>query len=176
MYKTLKATLLLMLFSLSCITEKVETITEYSYIDVNDTESPEQYEVIKYVCSDGYITDDPSNCSIQQPVVVEVLKFVCFDGSVVDDLHSCEPYLIESDTLQSTTSTTSTTTSFAADAGCSKLGCPPWAKFVGSKSSDKYHTCDCKYAQKIKPENLVCFRSREEAESEGRISCSLCSP
>src|SRR3989344_1268163 len=40
--------------------------------------------------------------------------------------------------------------------------------YVGSKDSDKYHTPECKFAKKIKPENLVCFYSLEEAEQEGR--------
>ena len=39
--------------------------------------------------------------------------------------------------------------------------------YVGSEDSDKYHTPECKFAKKIKPENLVCFYSLEEAE-EGR--------
>ena len=40
--------------------------------------------------------------------------------------------------------------------------------YVGSKDSDKYHTPECKFAKKIKPENLVCFYSLEEAEEGGR--------
>ncbi len=40
--------------------------------------------------------------------------------------------------------------------------------YVGSNNSDKYHTPDCKFAKKIKPENLVCFYSLEEAEQGGR--------
>ena len=30
--------------------------------------------------------------------------------------------------------------------------------YVGSKNSDKYHTPSCKYAKKIKAENLVCYQ------------------
>lgn len=45
-----------------------------------------------------------------------------------------------------------------------KKGC----MYVGSENSDKYHTPDCKFAKKIKPENLVCFNSIEEAEEGGR--------
>ncbi|MBS3151757.1 thermonuclease family protein [Candidatus Woesearchaeota archaeon] len=40
--------------------------------------------------------------------------------------------------------------------------------YVGSKDSDKYHTPDCKFSKKIKPENLVCFYSIEDAEEDGR--------
>lgn len=44
-----------------------------------------------------------------------------------------------------------------------KQGC----MFVGSKNSDKYHLPDCKSAKRIKPENLVCFESSEDAVSKG---------
>ena len=40
--------------------------------------------------------------------------------------------------------------------------------YVGSTNSDKYHTPDCKFAKKIKAENLVCFNSLEDAGNGGR--------
>ncbi len=40
--------------------------------------------------------------------------------------------------------------------------------YVGSENSDKYHTPDCKFAKKIKAENLVCFNSLEDAGNGGR--------
>ncbi|MBI2507616.1 thermonuclease family protein [Candidatus Woesearchaeota archaeon] len=42
--------------------------------------------------------------------------------------------------------------------------------YVGSKDSDKFHTPECKFAKKIKPENLVCFYSLEDAEQEREFS------
>ena len=39
--------------------------------------------------------------------------------------------------------------------------------FVGSKNSDKYHSPSCSYAKRIKPENVVCFKSKEDAEGRG---------
>ncbi len=36
--------------------------------------------------------------------------------------------------------------------------------FVASKNSKTYHTTDCKWAKRIKPENLICFHSVEELE------------
>ncbi len=39
--------------------------------------------------------------------------------------------------------------------------------FVGSKNSDIYHFPDCPSAKRIKPENLVCFKSEQDAESKG---------
>ena len=45
--------------------------------------------------------------------------------------------------------------------------------FVGSLNSDKYHTPDCKYAKKIKVENLICFNSLEETEGREFSGCWL---
>ncbi len=40
-------------------------------------------------------------------------------------------------------------------------------QFVGSKNSDKYHVMSCRWAEQIKPENRVCFKSVEEAKEMG---------
>lgn len=39
--------------------------------------------------------------------------------------------------------------------------------FVGSKNSDKYHVPTCSYAKRIKPENVVCFKDKAEAQARG---------
>lgn len=39
--------------------------------------------------------------------------------------------------------------------------------YVGSKNSNKYHLPTCRWAKQIKPENLVCFSSVEEATQKG---------
>jgi methylphosphotriester-DNA--protein-cysteine methyltransferase len=49
-------------------------------------------------------------------------------------------------------------------------------KYVGSVKSDKYHYSTCKWAQKIKPENLVTFKSAKEAMAAGYIPCKVCKP
>jgi methylphosphotriester-DNA--protein-cysteine methyltransferase len=49
-------------------------------------------------------------------------------------------------------------------------------KYVGSKKSDKYHYPSCKWAQKIKPENLVTFTSAQEAIKAGYVPCKVCRP
>ena len=48
------------------------------------------------------------------------------------------------------------------------------ALLVGSITSKKYHRPDCRYAGKIKPENLVSFASVEDARAEGYLSCKVC--
>ena len=47
-------------------------------------------------------------------------------------------------------------------------------KYVGSKSSDKYHFPWCSGAQRIKEENKIYFDSKEEAESSGYTPASNC--
>ena len=56
-------------------------------------------------------------------------------------------------------------------ASCIGLGCPAESQgiYAGTKNSDKYYYCDCGYAKNILPENLVCFMSEEEADSQGKI-------
>ncbi len=49
-------------------------------------------------------------------------------------------------------------------------------KYVGSKKSDKYHYPTCEWAQKIKPENLVTFKSAEEAIKAWYVPCKVCRP
>jgi hypothetical protein len=46
--------------------------------------------------------------------------------------------------------------------------------FVASKNSDKFHLPTCRYAQNIKPENKICFSSKEEAESRGFQGAKCC--
>ena len=46
--------------------------------------------------------------------------------------------------------------------------------FVGSKNSNKYHKPDCRWAKNIKPENLICFKSEEEAKGRGYIGDKNC--
>jgi methylphosphotriester-DNA--protein-cysteine methyltransferase len=49
-------------------------------------------------------------------------------------------------------------------------------KYVGSKTSDKYHYPDCKWAKKISPKNLVTFMTAEEAAKAGYVPCKVCKP
>jgi len=49
-------------------------------------------------------------------------------------------------------------------------------EFWASKKSNKYHYPDCKWAQKIKPENLVKFKTPEDAIEAGYVPCKVCRP
>jgi hypothetical protein len=39
--------------------------------------------------------------------------------------------------------------------------------YIGSKNSNKYHLTTCRFAKNIKPENMVCFSSAEDAVKKG---------
>lgn len=49
-------------------------------------------------------------------------------------------------------------------------------RLVGSSTSKKYHLPDCRYAEKIKPENRIYFQSEKEAKSQGYLPCKSCHP
>jgi len=49
-------------------------------------------------------------------------------------------------------------------------------KYVASKKSKVFHKLDCKWVKKIKPGNLVGFKSREDAIQSGRRPCKSCNP
>lgn len=51
---------------------------------------------------------------------------------------------------------------------------PKECAFAGSKNSTKYHKPTCQWAKRIKPENMVCFKSEEEAKSRGYNPCGTC--
>jgi methylphosphotriester-DNA--protein-cysteine methyltransferase len=50
------------------------------------------------------------------------------------------------------------------------------AEFWASKNSTKYHYPDCIWAQKIKPDNLIKFKTAEDANKAGYIPCKVCKP
>ena len=49
-------------------------------------------------------------------------------------------------------------------------------KFVANKNSDIYHLTDCKWSDKIKPENIIQFASNREAETRNFLPCRSCNP
>lgn len=46
--------------------------------------------------------------------------------------------------------------------------------YVGSKNSNKFYPPTCSYAKRIKPENIVCFATAQEAISQGRTASTGC--
>lgn len=46
--------------------------------------------------------------------------------------------------------------------------------YVASKNSNKFHLSSCQWAKRIKPENKICFPSKEEAEKRGYQGAKCC--
>jgi hypothetical protein len=49
-------------------------------------------------------------------------------------------------------------------------------QFIASKNSKVFHKADCQWVNKIKPENLVIYNSREQAVNAGKRPCKQCEP
>ena len=49
-------------------------------------------------------------------------------------------------------------------------------KYVASKSSNIFHKPDCRWAQNISRENLVTYKSKDEAINGGKRPCKTCNP
>lgn len=50
----------------------------------------------------------------------------------------------------------------------------PNCNYVGSKNSTKVHLPTCSFAKRIKPANLVCFSSLDDAVKQGRVPDKTC--
>ncbi|HEU4402072.1 MAG TPA: thermonuclease family protein [Candidatus Polarisedimenticolia bacterium] len=61
-------------------------------------------------------------------------------------------------------------------AGPRETAVPPGALYVGSAHGNRYHRPECEWARKIAPENLLPFRSAEEARQAGYLPCAVCRP
>jgi len=53
---------------------------------------------------------------------------------------------------------------------------PSGKYYVASKYSEVFHRPDCEWAKKIRPDNLIIFKTREEAIKSGRRPCKVCNP
>ena len=50
------------------------------------------------------------------------------------------------------------------------------ALYLASKSSNKYHRLSCRYADQIKPENIVYYEYEYQATDDGKEPCAVCKP
>ncbi|MFH1715778.1 MAG: Ada metal-binding domain-containing protein [Planctomycetota bacterium] len=62
------------------------------------------------------------------------------------------------------------------NAGAYAKSAPGAGKYVASNSSGIFHRPDCRWAGNISPENLVTYRTRDEAMSSGKRPCKSCEP
>ena len=52
----------------------------------------------------------------------------------------------------------------------------PSSGFVASKTSKVYHRPDCRFVKQMEPSKSLTFRTRQEAEQNGRRPCKTCNP
>lgn len=92
------------------------------------------------------------------------------------------PLIIEKATQSSeidlgTTQTPSSTKDTASAQNLAKTSptaLPQNCAYVGSKNSNKYHLPTCQWAKRIKPENVVCFSSAENAMAKNYLPDKGC--
>ncbi|NLX74733.1 MAG: hypothetical protein GXZ13_02625 [Synergistaceae bacterium] len=48
--------------------------------------------------------------------------------------------------------------------------------YVASKLREPFHYASCKWAQKIDPENIIYYPTREAAINDGHRPCKVCKP
>lgn len=178
----------LLLLTAGCV-EKTTVETKYVCPDNSIVSNPDLCQriektktVTKYVCPNGKVVEDPQNCpTTTQTTLSSTTSSTATTSTTTTTEKTITVTIITEkttttrETTTSTTATTETTTTTLHN-DCVDLGCDTDTKYVGSKNSDKYHHCDCSYARGIKKENIVCFRSVEEAEERGYIPCSRCNP
>jgi len=116
-------------------------------------------------------------------VLVSVISFEA--GALKGQNWRQEPLIIEKvaessmlKTADSQNNTAKSSKSASENLNANVAGASDVAKkdcaFVGSKNSNKYHSPDCRYVKRIKPENIVCFSDEEDAKNKGYIPAGCC--
>lgn len=57
---------------------------------------------------------------------------------------------------------------------CSDIGCPLGTTLIGDAKTDLYYECRCTFVKWIKPSDLLCFDSEEEAKERGYRVAQSC--
>jgi hypothetical protein len=115
----------------------------------------------RYVCSDGWLAESPAACAGHNPVCQNCTCPKCPACKPETKCAPCAGALQEPATP-------------AQDDSCARLGCPAGTRYVSSKSSGKYHACDCRFAEVLSAKNLICYGSSQEAEAAGKQPCGIC--
>ncbi len=96
----------------------------------------------------------------QKPLVIEKQVSVTTEWETASGGSSVSPEKVP--TSQNDATLTETATSKTAPTNSKNCA------YVGSKNSTKFYAPNCSWAKSIKPENLVCFQTAQEAISQGR--------
>lgn len=93
----------------------------------------------------------------QKPLVIEKPADILAGQESANPVNSSPQDAIKT---ASTQSTDSETVAISNTGKCA---------FVGSKNSNKFYLPTCSYAKRVKPENLACYTSEQDAISKGKI-------
>ena len=120
--------------------------------------------VERYVCADGWLAQNVDECNGRGNVcpAAKCPAYKCPD---------CPPCKAA---LNLTAATVPPKPDSGSDDSCVKLGCPAGSAYAASVGGGKYHDCGCTSARRIKRENIVCYRTKEEAEAAGKTPCASC--
>jgi len=106
-----------------------------------------------------------------------LVGLLSFEGGLIyGKIAQSKPLIVSLPSIP-VTSDTNTTKAIVEDPSANtnnqpELGATERCPFAGSKNSNKYHLSTCAVVKRIKPENKICFASKEEAEKRGYIpSC-----
>jgi flagellar biosynthesis protein FlhF len=108
------------------------------------------------------------------------LSFLCCGRKVPDDIevgsiNKLVNLLFESQSLKGRQSAVSSHQSESTAEAREKLPMDG-TYLVANQNSDVYHSSDCKWSKKIKPDNIIKFFSVQEAEAQNFLACSSCKP
>jgi flagellar biosynthesis protein FlhF len=108
------------------------------------------------------------------------MSFLCSGRKVPDDIEAGSTrklvdLLLKSQSLKDRQSAVSSRLSVSPAAALENLPVDR-TFFVANQNSDVYHSSDCKWSKKIKPDNIIKFYSVQEAEARNFLACSSCKP
>jgi hypothetical protein len=93
-----------------------------------------------------------------------------------DSKESAQRDLTEGGQAEPSTESTPASSAPASQSRDGQQDEPTENKYVSSKSGKVFHTPDCIWVKRIKPENLVNYSSRDEAINAGKRPCKQCNP
>lgn len=128
-----------------------------SRVEIETNSSEDDYYYYEYY---DYYYDDEDTYSEEEE---DYEDDYYYDDEEIS-LEFCINWLSSYLNSDSSTTSASSTTSSSTD------------KFVGSKSTKKYHTTDCSWAKKISSDNRTYFATAKKAESAGYTACMTCIP
>ena len=109
-----------------------------------------------------------SRATIIWTVSIAIILIIALTIAIIVLTKEPSPEVIPEPLETSKNQNASETTQKTLNPSCLALSCPAGANYVGSKNSDLYYPCSCHYAKRIKPENIVCWKTESEAKEEGR--------